>query len=142
MLMPSFSDQPAPSDEPDEASEWLLSARTLLASLAMAEQGIEATLGRQEISAADAPAIDFLGDHVRSGLAWLEQHHPTVHAEAATELRAALGVLRNLAFALRRLSLGQDNVALRRSCDALIEQSRLHVQAAAVAVDEATRRSS
>jgi hypothetical protein len=136
------NDQPRRSGEPDQGSEWLLSARNLLASLATAEQGIEATLGRHEISAADAPAIDFLADHVRSGLAWLEQHHASVHAVASTELRAALGVLRNLAFALRRLSSGQDNIALRRSCDALIEQSRLHVQAAALAVDEATRRSS
>jgi hypothetical protein len=140
--MPPPNDQPSPSAEPDQGAEWILSARNLLASLATAEQGIEATLGRHEISTADAPAIDFLADHVRSGLAWLEQQHATVHAEAATELRAALGVLRNLAFALRRLSLGKDNVALRRSCDALIEQSRLHVQAAALAVDEAAGRSS
>jgi hypothetical protein len=140
--MPPSSDHPRRSDERDQDSEWLSSARTLLVSLAKAEEGIEATLSRHEISGADAPAIDFLADHVRNGLAWLEQHHSTVHAEAATELRAALGVLRNLAFALRRLALGQDNVALRRSCGALIEQSRLHVQAAALAVDEATRRSS
>jgi hypothetical protein len=141
-LMPPFNDQPRCSGECDQDSEWLSNARDLLASLATAEQGIEATLGRQEISAADAPAIDFLADHVRSGLAWLEQHQATMHAEASTEFRAALGVLRNLAFAVRRLSSGQDNVALRRSCEALIEQSRLHVQAAALAVDEAMRWSS
>jgi hypothetical protein len=140
--MPPSNDQPRHSGEPNQISEWLLSARTLLASLATAEQGIEATLARQEISAADAPAIDFLADHVRDGLAWLELHHETAHAEASTELRAALGVLRNLAFAVRRLSLGHDNIPLRRSCDALIEQSRHHVQAAAHAVDEATRSSS
>jgi hypothetical protein len=140
--MPPSNDQTSPSEEPDQGAEWILTARNLLATLATAEQGIEATLSRHEISTADAPAIDFLADHVRSGLAWLEQYHATVHAEAATELRAALGVLRNLAFALRRLSLGKDNVALRRSCDALIEQSRLHVQAAALAVDEAAGRSS
>jgi hypothetical protein len=90
----------------------------------------------------DAPAIDFLADHVRSGFALLEQHHATVHAEVSTELRAALGVLRNLTFAVRRLSSGEYNVALRRSCDALIEQSRHHVQAAGLAVDEAMRHSS
>jgi hypothetical protein len=134
--------KPAPSDEPDRGAEWISGARNLLASLATAEQGIEATLSRHEISTADAPAIDFLAEHVRGGLAWLEQSHATVHAEAATELRAALGVLRNLTFALRRLSLGKDNVALRRSCDALIEQGRFHVQAAALAVDEAAGRSS
>jgi transposase len=140
--MPPSNNQPRHSGEPDQISEWLLSARTLLASLATAEQGIEATLARQEISAADAPAIDFLADHVRDGLAWLELPHETAQAEASTELRAALGVLRNLAFAVRRLSLGHENIALRRSCDALIEQSRHHVQAAAHAVDEATRSSS
>jgi hypothetical protein len=140
--MPPPTDQPATPDEREQGAEWLVSARDLLSSLATAERGIEATLGRHEISAADAPAIDFLADHVRSGLAWLELHHATVHAEAATELRAALGVLRNLAFAVRRLSFGYDNIALRRSCDALIEQSRHHVEAAALAVDEATRDSS
>jgi hypothetical protein len=139
--MPPSNDRPASSEDPDRDSEWLLSARSLLASLSTAERGIEATLGRHEISAADAPAIDFLADHVRSGLAWLEQHHTAAHAEASTEIRAALGVLRNLAFALRRLSSGQDNVALRRSCEALIEQSRVHVHAASIAVEEATRRS-
>jgi hypothetical protein len=140
--MHSSNDQPARSGKRDQSSEWLLSARTLLASLSTAEQGIEATLGRHEISAADAPAIDFLADHVRSGLIWLEQPHAAVHAEASTELRAALGVLRNLAFAVRRLSVAEDSGALRRSCDALIEQSRLHVQAAALAIDEAAQRSS
>jgi hypothetical protein len=140
--MPPSNDQPRHCGEPDQISEWLLSARTLLTSLATAEQGIEATLARHEISAADAPAIDFLADHVRSGFALLEQHQATVHAEVSTELRAALGVLRNLTFAVRRLSSGQDNIALRRSCDALIEQSHDHVQTASLAVDEATRGSS
>jgi hypothetical protein len=140
--MPPSNDQPRHSGEPDQSSEWLVSARTLLATLATAEQGIEATLARLEISAADAPAIDFLADHVTKGLAWLEITLGTVHAEASTELRAALGVLRNLAFALRRLSVGEDNVALRRSCTALIEQSRHHIQVATRALDEATRRSS
>src|ERR1700679_2189779 len=120
--MPPSNDQPRRADERDQGSEWLSSARTLLASLATAEEGIEATLGRHEISGADTPAIDFLADHVRNGLAWLEQHHVNVHGEASTELRAALGVMRNLAFALRRLAQGEDNVALRRSCAALVEQ--------------------
>jgi hypothetical protein len=140
--MPPSNDRSAPPSEYDPGSEWLLSARTLLVSLSSAEREIEATLGRQEISYADVPAIDFLTDRVRSGLVWLEQPHAIVHAEAATELRAALGVFRNLAFALRRLAVGEDSRALRRSCAALIEQSRLHVQAAALAVDEAARRSS
>ena len=140
--MPHSSDQPPRSDERDPASEWLSTARTLIASNATAGEGIEATLGRREISAADSPAIDFLAERVEGGLAWLEQTHATVHAEASTELRAALGVLRNLVFAVRRLSMGEDSGALRRSCDALIEQSRLHIDAAALAVDEAARRSS
>jgi hypothetical protein len=140
--MSPSNDLPSPSDDPDQGAEWVLSARNLLASLATAEQGIEATLSRHEISAADAPAIDFLAEHVRSGLAWLEQYHARVRAEAATELRATLGVLRNLALALRRLSAGEDNSVLRRSCEALIEQSRPHVQTATHAVDEAAGRSS
>jgi hypothetical protein len=140
--MPPSTDQPTPSGQRDQGVEWLSRARTLLASLSTAERGIEATLGRHEISAADAPAIDFLAERVTEGLTWLENTAAIVHVEAATELRAALGVLRNLGFAVRRLSVGQESGALRRSCDALIKQSRLHVQAAALAVEEATRRSS
>jgi hypothetical protein len=139
--MPSFGDQ-SRSAESGPGPEWLLTARNLLASLSRAQDGIEVTLAHREIGASDSPATEFLAEQVESGFAWLEEAPPLVHADAATELRAALGVLRNLGFALRRLSMGEDNDALRRSCDALIDQSRFHVGAAARAVDEAERGNS
>jgi hypothetical protein len=125
-----------PRSADGEASAWLVGARAHLVSLTQAEQGVEAMLRRNEISAADAPAIDFLADEVADGLAWLEGSHADAPAFVVTELRAALGVLRNLVFALRRLSVAGDSGALGRSCQALIGQSRLHVQAAAAAIDD------
>jgi hypothetical protein len=136
------SEVPVTPDKQDTGSEWIATARTLLEGLSTSEQGIEAALGRREISTADAPAIDSLIVRVEHGFAWLEQIHTTMHREASTELRAALGVLRNLAFAARRLSIGEDNPALRTTCGALIEQSRLHIQAAARAIDQSMRHSS
>jgi hypothetical protein len=106
----------------DSVSQWLPAARARLAGLLSAEDGIKAILVRGEVDLEDSPAIELLLELVKRGLAWLEIPDTAENAEASTELRAALGVLRNVAFVLRRLSLGEDNSALRRSCDALLEQ--------------------
>lgn len=67
--------------------------------------------------------------NVKEGMGWVESH---AHGEASAEMRAALGVLRNVVFTIRRLANEHPSDRTDRlidSCQALLAQSGEHLYA-------------
>jgi hypothetical protein len=111
---------------------WIAPYRSLLTSLLAAIQPLDAAVHKGELSVADAHACESLGRAVNGGFHWLPNAKIS-DPEAAAELRAALGVPRNVTSAVRRLSNAQASESHRSliaSCGALIDQSYLHLEAA------------
>ncbi len=82
------------------------------------------------VSREGAESADRLVHEADVMLAWLLTD-PCPQPDADVELRAALGVLRNAAFAFRRLFLTNSRTVagqLRRSCAGLLGQGRHHLR--------------
>lgn len=112
----------------ESISAWVQRARPHLAPFLAAagrlEEEVPSNLSREGVESADR-----LVHEADVMLEWLLAD-PCPHPDAEIELRAALGVCRNAAFAFRRLSLTNSRSAagqLRRSCARLLAQGRHHL---------------
>ena len=102
----------------------VLILRPFLAAAGRLEEEVSSNLNREGVESADR-----LVHEADETLEWLLSD-PCPHPDAEIELRAALGVFRNAAFAFRRLSLTNSrSVAgqLRKSCAGLLTQGRHHL---------------
>lgn len=118
-------------DSNDETASWTRRAYALLAELTAAELPLRAALRSGEWTDSSRQAVEALSKQVEGGLFWLETaEDPKPQAEV--ELRAGLGVFRNVAFAGRRLcdlSPGESGGRLTVSCESLLAQADQHLRA-------------